>query len=583
MRHAKCLFAVAAILVAADTRAPAQNLSPDDAFSWSATGPEEILQPGGSAEIIVMLSIAPGHYVYRDSVSVSAQPPAGVLASPAIYPEPKVKFDRFENTEVAIYEGTVRVRLPVRMTADAPSGEVPVALVAKHRGCSQEVCYFPATRNLTVSLKTTGGQGTAFPAGFIPIEKAPVQQSDLFSQGLLRAFLLVFIGGFLTSLTPCVYPLIPVTVGIFGARGVRRLEAFTLSLIYVAGICLMYAILGLVAAGTGAVFGSVMANPVVVSGVVFLLGLLGLSMLGAFEIRIPSALQAVLSSAGGKGYAGAFGMGLVAGIIAAPCTGPVLAGVLVFVATTGNLFLGFWLLFVFALGLGVLFLVIGTFSGAIAYLPRSGPWMDTIRSLFGIVLLAMALYFAKLAYPWLGKILFPLPVGLIIGVALILISLPLGWAHRATRDGSSVRRVLRHVGVALAVLGAYLCVGAFTVPQKGPIDWIYSEEAGLRQAQTQGKPVIIDLWADWCVACKELDATTFRDPRVARRLKDFVTIKLDFTRDSPERTRLTKKYNVPGLPILQFYSAEGKFLSDAQLVGYQNADALLEHLDSLGL
>ena len=583
MPSGKCFLVIAATLAVLQAAALAQNLSPDEAFTWSVTGPEKTLQPGDSAEIIATLLVAPDHYVYRDSVSVALQPMAGVVVSPAIYPEPKVKFDKFENADVAIYEGTIEIRLPIEITGEAPSGDVPMALTAKHRGCSQEVCYFPATRNLTVTLRITGGQGTAAPAGFVSMDEAPTDENDLLSKGLLRAFLLVFIGGFLTSLTPCVYPLIPVTISIFGARAGKRLETFTLSLTYVAGICVMYSVLGLVAASTGAVFGSVMANPIVVAGVAMIFIVLGVSMLGAFEIRVPSGMQARLSSVGGKGYVTAFGMGLVAGIIAAPCTGPVLAGVLLFVAATGSLFLGFWLLFVFALGLGVLFVVIGTFSGAITYLPRSGSWMERIKSLFGVILLAMALYFGKSAYPWLGKILLPLPVGLIVGIVLVLISLPMGWMRHTIRDRSSDRRVLRLVGVVLAVAGIYSSVGAFTVPQKGPIDWIYDEEAGLRQAQVEGKPVIIDVWADWCVACKELDATTFHDPKVVERLKGFVAIKLDFTHDTPERARLTEKYNVPGLPVLLFYRGEGKFLPDARLVGYQTADDFLKHLDSVGL
>ncbi|MFH1742600.1 MAG: protein-disulfide reductase DsbD, partial [bacterium] len=518
---------------------------------------------------------------YRDSVSVQASPPDGMIVSPPIFPEPMVKFDKFQNKDVPIYEGTVQLRLPIRMTLDGPSGEAPIAIAAKYRGCSQEVCYLPTTRKLSVILTTTGGKGTAAPAGFISIDEAPDEKDDLLSKGLLGAFIFVFLGGLATSLTPCVYPLIPVTVAILGARGARRMKAFTLSLAYVFGICVMYSTLGLVAASTGAVFGSIMANPVVVGVLVLILVALGFSMLGLFEIQIPAGLQTRLSSVGGQGYVGAFGMGLVAGIIAAPCTGPVLASVLVYVAATGSLFLGFWLLFVFALGLGVLFVILGTFSGAISYLPHSGSWMENVKTIFGIILLAMALYFGKSAYPILGKILLPLPTGLIAGVALILISIPLGTVHRSIHGLSGLLRVLKVVGLVLAVLGLYLSVAAFTVPKKGPISWIYDEQAGLKQAINEGKPVMLDVWAEWCAACLELDATTFQNPQVAERLKNFVTIKLDFTRENAERARLQEKYNIPGMPVLLFYNAEGEVLPDARLIGYQTAEGLLSHLDRL--
>jgi len=557
-----------------------QDVTPDEAFAWSVSGPEKTLRPGDRAEIIATLNIAKDHYVYRDSVSVEIPAPSGIQVNPAVYPEPKVKFDKFENKDLPIYEaGEVNIRVPIIVTEAAPSGDVPLEVVAKHRGCSQEVCYFPTTENLPLNVNITGGEGTVAATapgeGFVSLDSAPAAGGDLLSRGLLQAFILVFIGGILTSFTPCVYPLIPVTIAIFGARDATKLKAFTLSLTYVAGICLMYSVLGLIAASTGAVFGSVMANPIVVGIVMVVLILLAFSMFGLFDFRVPVSVQNRLSSVGGHGYTGAFMMGLVAGIIAAPCTGPVLGSVLLFVAATQNLFLGFWLLFTFALGIGVLFIVLGTFSGALAHLPRSGGWMEGVKHFFGIVLIAMALYFGKNAFPWLGEILLPLPTGLIAGLTLIVLSLPMGSIHRSFKKGSGAARALKVIGVVVAIVGVYYTAGAFTVTEKGPIDWIYDEQTGLAKAEEEGEPVIIDVWADWCQACKELDHTTFRDPRVVERLGGFVTIKFDFTRETEERKRLKEKYNIPGLPVLLFYNSDGEYLPDAKLIGYQTPDQLL--------
>ena len=210
------------------------------------------------------------------------------------------------------------------------------------------------------------------------------------------AFLLVFAGGILTSLTPCVYPLIPITVSLFGANESAGLfKSFLLSVVYVLGIVVTYAILGVAVASTGAVFGQIMANSWVVGFISLILVSLGLSMFGVFEIRLPYAVQNRLNTVGGAGFAGAFAMGTVAGVIAAPCTGPALAVVLTYIATTGSLFLGFWLMFTYALGMGLLFIGIGTFSGLLSALPRSGGWMYILENIFGIAIITMAVYFLK--------------------------------------------------------------------------------------------------------------------------------------------------------------------------------------------
>lgn len=241
-------------------------------------------------------------------------------------------------------------------------------------------------------------------------------EKTLSEQGLLAALLLVFIAGFLSSLTPCVYPLIPITIGIFGAADAgSRFKGFTLSLAYVLGIAITYSLLGVAAAVFGTVFGGAMQHPALKIGLGVLFVALGLSSLGAFSLRLPGDLQTKLSAVGGAGYVGAFLMGLVAGVIAAPCVGPIVAGVLVYVAQQQDILLGWSMLFVFALGLGVIFLVLGTFSSMIQRLPRSGSWMDAVKAVFGVVFFAMALYYlrylvtpvtsgAEALWSWLGHL-----------------------------------------------------------------------------------------------------------------------------------------------------------------------------------
>lgn len=215
-------------------------------------------------------------------------------------------------------------------------------------------------------------------------------------EGLLAALILMFIAGFLSSLTPCVYPLIPITVSLFGARAAKsRFEALSLSLTYVLGIAITYSLLGVAAASFGTIFGGAMQHPAIKLGLAVLFVVLGLGSLGVLTLRLPGDLQTKLSDVGGAGYIGALLMGLVAGIIAAPCVGPIVAGVLVYVAEQQDLFLGWLMLFVFALGLGVIFVVLGTFSGLIARVPKSGPWMDGVKAFFAIVFFGMALFYLR--------------------------------------------------------------------------------------------------------------------------------------------------------------------------------------------
>jgi thiol:disulfide interchange protein len=218
--------------------------------------------------------------------------------------------------------------------------------------------------------------------------------------GIWTALVLVFLAGLMSSLTPCVYPLIPITIGLFGARtAATRMQGFRLSFVYVMGIVLTYSVLGVVAASAGSVFGGAMQSPWVIGAISLLFVVLGLGSLGLFQMRLPAALQNRLGMVHGSGYWGAFFMGLVAGVIAAPCVGPIVAGILLLVAAEQDVFLGFTLLATFAFGMGQLFLILGTFSSALARLPKSGGWMDGVKTVFGIVFIGMGLYYGRFLLP----------------------------------------------------------------------------------------------------------------------------------------------------------------------------------------
>lgn len=368
-------------------------------------------------------------------------------------------------------------------------------------------------------------------------------------------FGVLFLAGVLTSLTPCVYPLIPITVSVFGARQPEhRARSVGLSATYVGGIAAMYSVLGLFAALSGKAFGSFLSSPAVIAVLAVFLVALAASMFGAFEIAVPYALQQKLASVKGGGFAGAFAMGLVAGIVAAPCTGPVLAGVLAFVATKRSAVLGFWMLFTYAIGMGLLFFVLGATS---LRLPRSGAWMETVKSVLGVALIAAAV---SLVLPFLPR-LHALPVsprnvalmaGLLAFVAVLSGALSLSF-HGPARE-----RLVKAGGLFILLLGVGLRFGWLGAPRNAEaaqgapeITWLHDEKAAVAQSRATGKPLLVDFFAEWCAACKELDLHTWTDPTVKREIADkFVPLKIDATEDTDEIDALMTKYGVPGLPTV---------------------------------
>jgi thiol:disulfide interchange protein DsbD len=364
-------------------------------------------------------------------------------------------------------------------------------------------------------------------------------------------FAVLFLGGFLTSLTPCVYPLIPITVGIFGGRDAEhRARSVALSATYVFGIAAMFSALGLFAALSGKAFGTVLSSPAVVVLLALFLVALAASMFGAFEIALPVALQRRLSAVKGTGFAGAFAMGLVAGIIAAPCTGPVLAGVLAYVATQRDAVLGFWMLFTYALGLGVLFFVLGATS---LRLPRSGAWMETVKSVLGVALIAAAV---ALLLPFIPRpdALPVSPRAVAIGAGVLAFAGVLAGALSLSFHGDRREKGMKLGALVLLLGGVGLRFGWAGEPRSEKtfqISWVRDEKAAVQQSRATGKPLLIDFFAEWCAACKELDDHTWADPVVAKEVTErFVPLKVDATEETDETEDLQRKYKVPGLPTV---------------------------------
>jgi thiol:disulfide interchange protein DsbD len=402
---------------------------------------------------------------------------------------------------------------------------------------------------------------------------------NLLAHGWLFAFATVFVGGFLTSLTPCVYPLIPITMSIFGGRGenVGRPKALALASSYVFGIGVMYAALGIFSAMAGRAFGTFMVNPWIMVPIALLFVAMAASMFGAFELNLPSTMQTRLAAVGGKGFTGAFAMGLVGGIIAAPCTGPVLASVLAYVATTRSIALGGSLLFTYALGMGVLFFAIAAFAVA---LPKSGAWMEAVKSVFGVVMLLAALYFLRNVVPTLMGYGRPGALFLAGHVVLLLIGFAVGGVHLSFHDATA-RRLRKAAGVLAIVAGGFGVLSWLLVPKAAAdapkLAWTWGEKPGVAAARAAHKPALIDFFADWCIPCRELDVRTFADASVARELARFQLVKMDCSSDDdPVVRETTARYQADTLPTVVLLDSAGRVAD--KIDHFVTPSELLSHL-----
>ena len=396
--------------------------------------------------------------------------------------------------------------------------------------------------------------------------------SALFQSGLLLTLVGVFFGGLALNLTPCVYPLIPITVSYFGGRGTDKAGLLAVhSLFFLLGLAVTNSTLGVVAALTGGLLGSVLQHPAVLIAIAAILVGLALSFFGLWELRLPGFLTQAASRSYG-GYGGSLFMGLTLGVVAAPCIGPFLIGLLTYVASTGNPYLGFMLFFTLSLGLGIPLATLAFFSGKLDRLPRSGEWMIWVRKLLGWVLVAMAAYFIK---PLFSSHL----AGIILLSAVILAAgVHLGFIDRTTGTFRVFGLMKKGVGIGAFALAAYMVTPLLTT---GPgVAWQPYSEQVLENAVMMGKPVIIDFYADWCAPCRELEQITFHDSEVVKQAEaNFVMIKIDLTRKGdPINEHLLRLYDVRGVPTVVFLDRNGREHPELRLVRYMPPAEFLERM-----
>jgi len=468
-------------------------------------------------------------------------------------------------TKLAVYEGTISIPFTAKTSAQTITAKL------HYQACNDNICLPPKYATLAISLSGAPPSGAppsgAPPSGapptsaaaspnFTPLSAAPKDKltSTFLSHGLPLTLVILFVGGLALNLTPCVFPMIPITVGFFAMQSDgRRSRRLALSAFYVAGLVVMYSALGVAAALSGKLFGSWLQQPAVLIGLALLMLVLASSMFGAWEMSVP---KFIANRSGGRaGLAGAAVMGLFVGIVAAPCVGPVVVALFTLVAGVGKPLLGFVMFGSLALGLGSPYLV------ALNAMPRPGEWMVQVKKAMGFVLIAMAFYFVR---PLIGDEAFRwgAVASLLVGALFLFFS-------RGVRG-----RVLRLACASLLLIAS----AAFVLPRgKGTlVQWQKYDAKAIANA---GKPVIIDFYAGWCLPCKELDEKTFSDRTVASELDRFVRVKADLTNDQdPTVQQLTKQYAIVGVPTIVFIDSAGHELNAQRLTGFENPQAFVARL-----
>ncbi len=409
------------------------------------------------------------------------------------------------------------------------------------------------------------------PAGLAQTSEEPKAPGPLSGWAMIWTLLGIFAGGMALNLTPCVYPLIPITVSYFGGQATKEGDGKgTLvghGLCYMLGLALTNSLLGVVASLTGGLMGGMLQNPIVLVVVAAVLVFFSTSLFGLWEMRLPSGLtQAAVKSY--TGYFGSLFMGLTLGVVAAPCIGPFVLGLLTWVASMGSPWLGFVIFFTLSLGLGLPLFLLAMFSGQLKKLPRSGGWMIWVRTLMGWVLVGMAAHFIRPLLPGHGGTILVALVALAAGMHL-------GWIDKSQANFRAFPWLKGGAGIACLVLAAYL-ITSWALQGVG-VSWRPYAEEILMEAQNLKKPVIIDFYATWCTPCVELDEVTFHDASVVKQAEsDFIMVKVDVTKaGNPLNERLLQKYRIKGVPTIVFLDTNGKERQDLRLVDYLPPDQFL--------
>ncbi len=562
-------------------------LPPDQAFALT-------IDACDSKRLIASFKVTPGYYLYKDKISFATTDSKTSIGKINL-PQGESKDDpNFGVMEV--YHNSIQAE--ILLTQSNPAQ--PLTLNAGYQGCSdQGLCYPPIEKTLTVNL-----------AQFVCADPTPVTSTtvqnentkiaNVLSQGSFWLVVSFFFGaGLLLAFTPCVFPMIPILSGIIVGHGhkITHLHAFFLSLAYVLGMALTYAAAGIAAGFSGELISNALQTPWVLGSFAGIFVLLSLSMFGFYELQLPSALQSRLTDSSNKLHGGhitgVFAMGALSAVIMSPCVAAPMAGALLYIGKTHDAILGGTALFALALGMGAPLLLIGTSAGTL--LPKAGAWMDAVKRIFGVVMLALAI--------WVITPIIPVAAQMLLWAALLILSAIFLHALDALPlNASGWQKLWKGIGVITLLLGAIYMIGALSGAQDvlrplGNIGRSASEpaktirferikslaELDARIAQAAGKKVMLDFYADWCVSCKEMERFTFSDANVQSKLKDVLLLQADVTANNADDKALLQRFQLFGPPAILFFGDAGKEQTDFRVVGYQDPTQFMVSLKNIGL
>ncbi|HVN64168.1 MAG TPA: cytochrome c biogenesis protein CcdA [Candidatus Binataceae bacterium] len=581
----QAFIAILALAVMAGV-ANAQAPKPGDLVKIDSTTIEPALKAGGKATLTVAATVAPGWHINSDkplsqdyiATKVEIGVPSGVTAGAVNYPPAEMMMLEVIGEKISVFGGKLKFEAPLAASADfSPKAGDALKVTIDYQGCNNNECLRPASVSTTIDLapsKADAGAVTA--AGAITGMGGAAGGGDgglsggaiariFASHGWLLGFIAVFIGGMALNLTPCVYPLIGVTVAYFGNQSGGPRRVLILAILYVLGIAVTFSALGVAAALSGGLFGAALQNPYVLVTIAAMMLALAASSFGFFTIQAP---QRMLQWAGAArpGYAGAALMGLGMGVVAAPCIGPIVLGLLLMVEQSGSALFGFALFFTLAIGMGAPYVALALAAGHIRRLPRSGEWLAWVEQLFGFVLAGLAIYFLDPVVPnhLMSRILPYYAAG--AGIFLGFIS-PHG---RAWRPFLLFRSAVGAAAIAVLAFAVY--------PHKASQSLKFEpfNHELLASAQEARKPVLLDFSADWCIPCREMEHSTFVDPSVVHEAQRFVRLKANLTADDKANETLADQFSVQGVPTTLIIDSKGKV--QERKVGYVSPQEMLADL-----
>ena len=602
-------------------------LPPDQAFKLT-------IKVRSAHTLIAEFEPAKNYYLYKDKITFNLKS-AGTLIEKVSLPQGKMKNDpTFGQTEVYYkpFQAIISLKREIPVSTQ-------LSLAATYQGCNEPigVCYAPIDKLIKLTLpvaKSVAGvladsvsnDATAatdsittkqtdpksklleLPDNRRSIESESIKIGKMFEGGNFWLILASFFGiGLLLSFTPCVFPMFPILSGIIVNSGehLTKGHGFILALAYVMGMSLTYSAAGVAAGLSGAMLSVALQNPWVLGGFALVFVALSLSMFGFYELQLPNSIQSKLSKETGHlrgGHlASVFGMGALSALIIGPCVAAPLAGALLYISQTRDVVLGAAALFSMALGMGVPLLILGTSAGA--FLPKAGPWMESVKRFFGVLLLGVAI--------WLISPVIPAAIHMLMWAALLIISAIYLNAIDSLPTGSSgSRKFLKGIGIISLLLGIALLVGVLsggrdilqpldrinltsisgnntnktniTESKHLPFQRVSSlTELNKRIAESQNKYVMLDFYADWCISCKEMERFTFTDPEVKNRLGDVVLLQVDVTEGTADDEALLKYFKLFGPPGILFFDPSGREIYDARTIGYQNNKEFLAILNAV--